>query len=485
MRCLTLADELKRRGMHTCFLSRHMPDHLREMLKTRQHELELLGHDEIATVPVGGLAHSEWLGVSQERDAQDTILGLSGRTWNWLVVDHYALDRTWESAIRPAVGKILVIDDIADRVHDCDLLLDQNYYRDMERRYTGLVPQHSHLLLGPRYALLRSEFRCLHEQVSPRSGAVKRILVFFGGVDAGNFTGKVIHALSEINVSGMQVDVVIGAQHPSKQAIEEVCRRLHFSYHVQTDRLADLMSAADIAIGAGGVSTWERCCVGLPAIAVCVADNQQRQLQDAALFGLVSVPTLDGNFVMAIGCQIQSLLQNACLRQMISEKCMETVDGNGVRRTLAAMELENIAIRPANKDDSDNLFKWRNHPSIRAFSRNSDPIDLADHEAWLAAVLKDPDRVLLIGELEGETVGVVRFDVQEDRAEISIYVVPNAQHQGLGSGLLRAAESWLVRYYPQVKGVEARVLGANTPSNQLFLKAGYDVESTTFFTRLH
>lgn len=484
MRCLTLANELRRCGAHTCFVSRHMPEHLREMIRIGQHEFLNLGGGDVYQGYVGSLAHSKWLSVSQEQDARDTSLVLSTRKWEWLVVDHYALDMNWESAMRATVEKILVIDDIADRIHDCDVLLDQNYYRDMDRRYSGLVPQHCRQLLGPRYALLRPEFLRQHGQTSPREGVVKRILVFFGGVDTSNFTGKAVQALTEIDLAGVQVDVVVGAQHPSRQVIEEQCQRYHFACHVQTDRMAELMSAADIAIGAGGVSTWERCCVGLPALAVCVADNQQRQLHDAALLGLVTLPTLVGDLVDAIGCHIQSLLNNACLRQMISEKCMQTVDGKGVRRTLAVMKIENIVVRRANKNDSENLFKWRNHPSVRVFSRSSDPIDFSDHEAWLSAVLKDTARALLVGELGGEAVGVVRFDVQGDRAEVSIYVVPDAQHQGVGSRLLRAAESWFIKHYPQVHHIEAQVLGANVPSNELFIKAGYDVESTTFLKKV-
>ena len=250
MRCLTLADELKHRGMHTRFVSRHMPAHLRKMLTTKKHEVKLL-NSRFSVMVVGDLVHSEWLGITQECDAQDAILALSDKPWDWLIVDHYALDARWESALRQTAKKILIIDDIADRQHDCDVLLDQNFYADMNTRYIGKVPKHCLLLLGPRFALLREEFRKLREQVRLRKGSIQRILIFFGGVDTSNYTGLAILALIEIGIPNIHVDVVIGAQHPYRESIEATCLRHNFTCHVQTDRMAELMAAADLSIGAG------------------------------------------------------------------------------------------------------------------------------------------------------------------------------------------------------------------------------------------
>ena len=273
MRCLTLAVALKLRGAQIRFVSRDLPAHLCDMLVTQKLEFVSLS-DEATEAQAGGLAHSHWLGASQAQDAHATIHALSDQLWDWLVVDHYALDARWESALGGSVKQIMVIDDIADRKHDCDVLLDQNFYADMQTRYTGKVPVHCQLLVGPLYALLRDEFRQLHEQIKPRSRLVKRVLVFFGGVDADNYTGHAIEALSEINISDLHVDVVIGAQHPRSAEIEMTCAAQGFVCHVQTNRMAELMAAADLAIGAGGSASWERCCLGLPTLLVALADNQ-------------------------------------------------------------------------------------------------------------------------------------------------------------------------------------------------------------------
>lgn len=286
MRCLTLADELKQRGAHICFVSRELPAHLRDMLVIKEIEFAALDR-EATDEQVGNLAHSHWLGASQMQDAQATIRALSGQSWDWLVVDHYALDAEWESVLRGAAKKIMVIDDIADRQHDCDVLLDQNFYADMQTRYTGKVPSHCELLLGPRYALLRDEFRKLREQVKPRTGVVNRILVFFGGVDTDNYTGLAINALVELDVKGLLVDVVIGAQHPCLEEIKAACAQYGFICHVQTNKMAELMAAADLSIGAAGAASWERCCMGLPCIVGAVAQNQVQAAKDISVVGVV------------------------------------------------------------------------------------------------------------------------------------------------------------------------------------------------------
>lgn len=163
MRCLTLADALKSRGVKTHFVCRHIPDHLIGLLVQKDHSLTRLPEDQrIDTIDAANdLTHSHWLGVSQTQDAHGTLQALNNEDLDWLVVDHYALDFRWESAMRQIAKRIMVIDDIADRSHDCDILLDQNLYADMETRYIGKVPSHCQCLLGPRYALLRDEFRQL------------------------------------------------------------------------------------------------------------------------------------------------------------------------------------------------------------------------------------------------------------------------------------------------------------------------------------
>jgi UDP-2,4-diacetamido-2,4,6-trideoxy-beta-L-altropyranose hydrolase len=485
MRCLTLADALKARGAQTRFVSRHLPEHLRSKLAAQGHEFALIDTPR-NNGSLDELTHASWLGVSQVQDARDTILALSGQNWDWIIVDHYALDARWESKLRQVSKMILAIDDIADRQHDCEILLDQNFYADMETRYIGKVPESCQLLLGPRYALLRDEYRRLHEQVKPRTGPVRLVLVFFGGVDADNYTGRAIEALSGTDTTGIHVDVVIGERHPYREQILAACGQLGFVCHVQTDKMAELMAAADLAIGAGGSACWERCCLGLPALSFCTADNQQEQVADAAGRGLLYAPEIQSDLKQTIQRHFRALIENSHLRQCISRNSMQLVNGRGALRVIASMGCSGIVIRMATLDDSEKLFHWRNHQSIREVSRNTEVIAWNDHQIWFASVLADSKSMLLIGQEAGLPIGVVRFDMQnEDEAEISIYVVPEKLFSGLGRSLLHRAELWLAANHSEINKIRAHVLGDNSRSQRLFSEAGYQVDSTDYSKRLH
>ena len=332
MRCLTLAEDLKRQGVHIRFISRHLPVYLQNMLADKGYEFIILVSTQ-NEMPIDELAHASWLGVSQEQDAIDSVQALSDLMWNWLIVDHYALDHRWESRLRQSSNNILIIDDIADRQHDCDVLLDQNFYSDMDMRYTGKVPSHCHLLLGPKYALLRKEFRLFHQQIKPRNGSVKRLLVFFGGVDADNYTGLIIDTLSEIRIPNLHIDVVIGSQHPYREKIKEKCVQYEFNCYVQTDKMAELMAAADLAIGAGGSATWERCCLALPTLMFSLAHNQIEIAKEMDVLGAgqyfdLQLIDIDKDLHKTI----VDLINDKRKIEMFSDKAYSIVDGLGVDR---------------------------------------------------------------------------------------------------------------------------------------------------------
>jgi hypothetical protein len=340
MRCLTLASELKKQNSDVCFVSRNLPLYLSEMLNIKNIELiTLVANDDADSIDE--LAHSSWLGLSQAQDAKATVKALSGQVYDWLIVDHYALDYRWESALRQSAKNIMVIDDLADRHHDCDVLLDQNYYADMQTRYSGKLPAYSQLLVGPRYALLREEFVTLREHVKIRTGDVKKILVFFGGVDAKNYTFQTMEVLSEISSEfEVEVDVVIGAQHPSKSQIEVTCNNKGFICHVQTPHMAKLMADADLAIGAGGSASWERCCLGLPSLLIALADNQIAIAKELdSINACVYLGSSDSIISLNLKECISKILSNPERTRKISENAFAIVDGLGVSRVSNEMRV--------------------------------------------------------------------------------------------------------------------------------------------------
>jgi UDP-2,4-diacetamido-2,4,6-trideoxy-beta-L-altropyranose hydrolase len=334
MRCLTLADALKQRGAQINFVCRYLPDHLRDMLIAKGHTCALLDSSHSGEAS-DGLSHARWLGTSQAADAKHTAQALSGRAWDWLVVDHYALDVRWESVLRRTAENIFVIDDIADRQHNCDVLLDQNYYADMDARYKGRVPAHCQLLLGPRYILLREEFQQMRKHAKVRCGPVKQLLVIFGGVDADNYTGCVIDALANLELNHLRVDVVIGLQHPFRERIVSDCLRLGYMCHLQTSRMAELMASADLAIGACGFTSYEFASMQLPAVLIPVTDVQTRVLKGLSKKGIAYPLFLKGSDGIAeITAAIRHLIESESHRSSISSACHDFLDANGANRVV-------------------------------------------------------------------------------------------------------------------------------------------------------
>mgnify|MGYP003347951240 CR=1 FL=1 len=276
------------------------------------------------------------------------------------------------------------------------------------------------------------------------------------------------------------VDVLIGAQHHARDSIAAVCASRGYRLHVQSAHVAALMGAADLAIGAGGTTMWERCCLGLPAVTIAIAPNQQPGITAAALRGLVYAPDGDSTTAERLAVHVRALAGAPLMRQMLSRNGMAAVDGAGVDRVCRRLDPGGVRMREATRDDAASMLEWRNHESIRLRAKDPKPIGAAEHRAWLEAILADRQRILLIGERDGHAVGVIRFDIVDDGAEVSIYVVPGTAEPGLGTSVLLAGEAWLKTCRPEVRTIQADVLEDNEPSHGLFRATGYSRWATRY-----
>lgn len=329
MRCLTLAEALRERGVQTHFICRDHVGNLIALLQQNAMPVTVLPTPAIKDT-TSGEDYTVWLGVTQAEDAEQTIKALRGEKPDWLVVDHYGLDMDWEKRLRPHVGKLLVIDDLANRHHDCDVLLDQNYSAEGEQRYANLVTPLCKVLLGPRYALLRKEFKMMRERLEPRAHKLKKILVFF---TAGNDQGETLKAMQGIELFGKVecVDVVVGQSNPSNVEIIEKCDELRWGYHCQVDYMPSLIAQADLAIGAGGSSNWERCALGVPALVVILAENQEPIAQALGRAGVICNLGWSRDLQAADYANALITLNHDCLAAM-SEKALTLVDAKGAER---------------------------------------------------------------------------------------------------------------------------------------------------------
>ena len=285
MRCLSLAIVLRDSGVNVEFITRNHQGNLNEQIAKMNFKVNLLMDKSSISKKQNLSKGYGFLGVSQAVDASDTINVLLDKNPDWLIIDHYALDYRWEKKLRPYCKKIMVIDDMANRIHDCDLLLDQNYIHN-NNRYNDLVSEDTIRLLGPKYALLREDFIDI-ENKKDSFDETKRIFLFYGGVDPDNLTTTTLKAISKFRTRKFEIDVVVGSSNSNIDIIKEemkICPHT-VKLYVQIDNIADLMIKADIAIGAGGSTTWERIAAGLPSIVVTLADNQIDFTRDLAQDG--------------------------------------------------------------------------------------------------------------------------------------------------------------------------------------------------------
>ncbi len=464
-RCLSLATELKKRGAEVLFVCRQLPGNLCDLLSERNFRVFRL------PAPAEGVPE-----CLPGEDAQETaaVLDSLPDSIEWLIVDHYALGREWESGLRGRVNNILVLDDLADREHDCDLLLDQGFYPDLNHRYDDLLPADGRLLLGPRYALLDSSFARQQEPKNKESG--KRLFVFFGGSDVTDETGKTLAALPLLDNWQLQFDVVVGSGNPYREKIEkQVASCKQVQLHYQVDTMASLMVKADIALGAGGTTTWERCCLGLPSIVISVADNQTALSETLGLDGRILYLGESAQVSSeTIARAIQSLLDFPWWRRSLSQRSRELVDGYGCQRLSRILLPESICLRRAEEIDCEKIYAWRNADETRLFSFSSKEISFSMHQKWFRECLADERRVLLIGERNGRPVGVLRYDFHSEiKAMASVYLVPGCHGQGLGSSLIRSGSKWIRSHFPGCKTIQAEVLMGNQAGRKAFLEAGF------------
>lgn len=338
MRCLTLADALTGNGVQCEFMCREHHGHLIDHIRSKGYAAHSL--------PMGSgtdnkLDHSSWLGATWAEDAEVCASVLARLQPDWLVVDHYALDAYWESAMAPYCGRIMVIDDLADRSHDCQVLLDQTFGR-VEEDYRALVPNQCTLLCGSNYALLRPEFAALRPFSLQRrtKPQLKQLLVSLGGVDKENITSQVLVALQSCQLpDDCKITVVMGATAPWLAEVEKLAQAMTLptTVVVGTNYMAQLMADSDLAIGAAGATSWERCCLGLPTIMVVLASNQSKVAEQLATSGVAYLIKRNGIFAENLSSRINMILSELDDLARLSKAGSGIVDGHGIGAVLKQM----------------------------------------------------------------------------------------------------------------------------------------------------
>jgi UDP-2,4-diacetamido-2,4,6-trideoxy-beta-L-altropyranose hydrolase len=474
-RCVALARALRQTGADIRFITRAFDVSMEPLLREFAVANFALPVSTEDAAPRGPVPHAEWAGVDWETDAAQTVDAARDFAPSHIVVDHYAFDARWHRHVARSLGSnVIVIDDLADRDLDGTLLVDHNAARDHRVKYGARWPQDRPLLGGPRFALLDAAYATAPRAV-PRT-EVGRIGIFMGGADASGFSSRVLEACRAIAAFAGDIEVVTTSANPRLSALRADCARWpRTTLSLDLPDLAQFHAGLDLEIGAGGGSSWERCCIGVPTLLIATAQNQRVVVDELTRLGAAAAPTPAADpDVASIGAAVRRLIDDAPWRARLAQTALRLVDGLGALRAALAISAGNLTLRRAEKADAERIHQWRNHPDTRAVSGDSGEIPWEAHRQWYEAAIADPARSLFVAAIGTRAIGVIRFDRRDDGYhQISLFLDPALHGLGLGGRMLRAGEAAM--------GAEARfraqVVAGNARSQQLFAAAGYVSDS--------
>jgi len=508
MRCLTLANHLVKRSPDSkiVFLCKKHSGHLNNIIM--QHGFKLIELSE-PLINIDKKSNAKmWLGCDYQTDAEECLQSFLRNTpIDLLIIDHYSLDYCWQDLIIQNIAnlhqsknykpKLMVIDDLANRKHNCDFLLDQTLGRN-KQDYLGLVPKACQLFLGKEYMLLRDEFtqtRLMAKVKRAETHQIKNMLVSLGGTDPDNITDTIISWLIKLKQQHCQITaiIIVNEQSPFLSSLQKLAKgNSWLKITCAPKSMADLILNADIAIGTAGGSAWERCCLGLPTLTITSAANQKlvnsklteaRAIIDLGEYKRLSFVKLKQAF--------ESLSNDNEAYQAMVINSLACCDGLGAQNLALALSnsldlngsLNNsVTLVLATHADCNVIFKWQSTPKIRRYLRNPEPVTWQEHCNWLKKTLNNAKIFLFIVRFKNKSVGVLRLDeinsLHHDNKqwEISIIISPNSQGRNLALNAIANIPSSF-----KTHDIIAEVHKENTASHRLFNKAGFTQLSPTFY----
>ena len=465
VRCLSLAKGLKRRGHRCFFVGSKYSDQILQILKKNDFQY--------------------FYSLSENKRSYDnkTIEFIQNIIPDWIIIDNYEIGENWELTFKKFCKKILVIDDLANRMHHCDLLLDQNMVADMNTRYNGLTPYSAELLLGSKYALLDSIYSKIHNNISKKDKNIKRILISFGGTDEFGLTKLSLLALLQLKQYNFDIDVVLSSKHCDIALIKEKAEtHNNITLHSDLPTLAELMAKSDLAMGTSGTTSWERICLGLSSITITVADNQIKIADYLNKNGLTNwIGHYDQIKKQDIFKAVNNAIVSGVKKEWI-ERSIGLIDGKGVDRVCDILTINpdsELHVRDMSISDRNLVFKWANDPITRANSLSSKEIKIETHNKWFKSKLQDNKcRFYLIKSVNCIAVGMVRFEQLNDgnSYEVHYSIAPIYRGLGMGSHVLRDAIDAIYLKIGEVV-IVGRIKKINVASERIFKSIGFKIVS--------
>ncbi len=463
MRCLALARALSSDTEHSIHFI------CRQMSGAFEHQIQLCGFD-LTLIP------------DEITDVEGDLLVvrhlLEDLRPDWMIVDSYVLDAVWEQGIRDQGVKVLAIDDYGCREHRCDMLLDQNLGAESDH-YTRFLPENSFVMAGADYALLRPEFRLLRYcslEARRIQKKIKQIMITLGYAAPVNTIKTILDGILQSELAFANVTIV----HGDAQDIVldwQGKSDIMISVHEYVEDMATMMMDSDLLVTNAGSTSWERCCLGVPAIMVIMAENQipvshalHQNKAGISLGSFIDMRCKD------IADAIHKISSPASVAKM-SASAASVCDGLGARRVSLellperAADEATVTFRPVTQMDVTLLYQWQCFPETRRYARNVNPPTFEEHLSWFAERLAAQHGVFSIIEYDRQPAGVLRLDITSsnyEEYEISIFIIPERMKMGIASAALRTVK----RLLPDDQ-ILAEILPENSASQTLFERAGY------------
>jgi UDP-2,4-diacetamido-2,4,6-trideoxy-beta-L-altropyranose hydrolase len=434
-----------------------------------------------ATTAVEERLQRESMGVTRLKaepgsadDLQETIELARGKQASWIVVDGYGFGADYQAGLKHAGLKVLFIDDNGLAVHySADLVLNQNAHAN-EASYSNREAS-TRLLLGRRFAMLRREFTSWREWKRENPAIARKVLVTMGGSDPDNLTQRVVEAI--LSDGDFETTVVAGGSNPHlanlRQLVSSSGREVRLLENVTN--MSELMANADLAVAGAGTTSWEMCFLGLPAMLIVLAENQQGVADELAKRGITVHLGRGSDLTQStIAAQVRSLAGSPELRQEMSQRGRALVDGRGAERVVHMMRKDALSIRLAEAEDCKLLWEWANDPVVRASAFSSETIPWEEHLAWFRGKLNDPEcRILVALDASAVPVGQIRFNKRGgSEADVDITVDSRLRGLGYASLLIGLGANWAFTEWGLMQ-LNAFVKPQNVASAKAFERAGF------------
>jgi UDP-2,4-diacetamido-2,4,6-trideoxy-beta-L-altropyranose hydrolase len=458
MRCLAIAQACKDEGGRAFFIS---ATNLKEVEK-RLYKEEM----EVLNIP--------FLPGSSE-DAMESTKLASKNLADWIIIDGYQFGANYQRMIKDEGLNLLKIDDFGDADHYfADIVLNQNImgYEDL---YRNKEP-YTRILMGPKYILLRREFRKWGKWKKEVPEIARRILLTMGGTDPVNMTLRVLMALQKLNFQEIELTLVLGASEDQYRSLISSIKSFPFPVKIEMNvvNMPEFMAWADMAIISGGTTAWELAFMGIPCLIIPIAENQRYVVEMLQSEGAaINIGWYNEISEDKIRDNVERLISDQNKRSEMSIKGRNLVDGQGVNRILDILKEKIIRLRPAREDDCNLIWKWANYPEVRDLSFSSVPIPLEDHIKWFNSKIKDPNCIIFIATDQKDLpMGVVRFDLEGKEAVISVTLDRNFRGMGYGKRIISIASHKLFEI-SSIEKINAYVKLNNENSYHAFLKANF------------